>query len=102
MRLFLVFGWGLMMAAAAISASAAPFESGSDFRPPIQNQPPRPGPQREADKPAPPQRETRAPGDANSGRMSPDERRQLRRDIQDAGRDIYHRDRQGPRHEQRR
>jgi hypothetical protein len=34
--------------------------------------------------------------------MSPDERRQLRRDIQDAGKDIYHRDRAPPRGEQRR
>jgi hypothetical protein len=96
MKVFLVLGWGLMAAAAAIPAAAAPFDSGASFRPFMQNQPPPPGPQREADRPAP-QRETRAPGEMDRGRMSPDERRQLRRDIQDAGRDIYHRDQQAPR-----
>jgi hypothetical protein len=33
--------------------------------------------------------------------MSPQERHQLRRDIQDAGRDIYHRERQGRGEERR-
>jgi len=119
MKFFLVLGWGLIAAAAAIPAAAAPFGSGANFRPFMQSQPSwrgpqreadRRGPQREADRRAPqreadrpaPQRETRAPGAADRGRMSPDERRQLRRDIQDAGRDIYHRDRQAPRREQRR
>ena len=111
MKLFLVLGWGLMAAVAAIPAAAAPFGSGANFRPFMQNQRSWPGPQREADRPGPqreaaqarlPQRDMRAPGEADRGRMSPDERRQLRRDIQDAGRDIYHRDRQAPRREQRR
>jgi hypothetical protein len=101
MKLFLILGWSLMAAAAAIPAAAAPFDSGTNFQPFVQNQPPPPGPQREADRPAP-QRDTRAPGEADRGRMSPDERRQLRRDIKDAGRDIYHRDRQAPRRQQRR
>ena len=35
------------------------------------------------------QRDMRGMGDAERGRMSPEERRQLRRDIQDAGREIY-------------
>jgi hypothetical protein len=35
-------------------------------------------------------REMRGPGEMPHGqRMSPDERRQLRRDINDAGRDLY-------------
>jgi hypothetical protein len=98
MKAFLVFGWSLMVAVAAIPAAAAPFDSDASFRPFMQYQPP-PGPQREADRPAP-QRDARAPGEADRGRMSPDERRQLRRDIQDAGRDIYHRDQQAPRRNQ--
>jgi hypothetical protein len=101
MKLFLVLGWGLMMAGAAIPAAAAPFDSGADFRPFMQNQPPWFGPQRDAGRPPPPpQRDTRPPGETERGRMSPDERRQLRRDIQDAGRDIYHRDQQAPRRDQ--
>ncbi|OGA24195.1 MAG: hypothetical protein A3I01_01055 [Betaproteobacteria bacterium RIFCSPLOWO2_02_FULL_65_24] len=96
-----MFCVGLIAAASATPAAADPFERGLWFRPLVQDQRPRPEPQRDADRPAP-QRETRAPGEADRGRMSPDERRQLRRDIQDAGKDIYHRDRQAPRREQRR
>jgi hypothetical protein len=99
MKLFVVLGWSLVAAVAAIPAAAAPFDSGPDFRPFTQNQPSWFGPRREADRPAP-QRDMRAPDDANRGRMSPDERRQLRRDIQDAGRDIYRRDQQAPRRDQ--
>jgi hypothetical protein len=119
MKVFLVLGWGLMAAVAAMPAAAAPFGHGANFRPFVQSQPSWRGSQREADRRAPqreanrpvpqreaqrpvPQRETRAPGEADRGRMNPDERRQLRRDIQDAGRDIYHRDRPAPRREQRR
>ena len=110
MRFFLVLGWSLMAAAAAIPAAAAPFGSGANFRPFMQSQPSWRGSQREVDRRTPqreaerpvPQRETRVPGEADRGRMSPDERRQLRRDIQDAGKDIYYRDRPAPRREQRR
>jgi len=107
MKLSLVLGLGLLVAAAAIPAAAAPFGYGGNFRPYMQNQRSWPGPQREADRRTPqrempPQRDMRVPGEADRGRMSPDERRQLRRDIQDAGRDIYHRDRPAPRREQRR
>ena len=110
MKRFLVLGWCLMAAVAAFPAAAAPFNSRAYFRPYMQNQPSRPGPQREADRRGPqreadrsaPQRELRAPGDADRGRMSPDERRQLRRDIQDVGRDIDQRDRQAPGRQQRR
>jgi hypothetical protein len=103
MRVFLVLGWGLMAVAAAIPAAAAPFDSGPNFRPFMQNQPSWFGPpQRDAGRPPPPppQRDMRPPGEPDRGRMSPDERRQLRRDIQDAGRDIYHRDQQAPRRDQ--
>jgi hypothetical protein len=106
MKYLLVLGWCLMAAAAAIPAAAAPFGSGAYFRPYMQNRPLRPEPRRDAVRPDP-QRdavrpEPRPPAEADRGRMSPDERRQLRRDIQDAGRDIYHRDRQAPRRSGRR
>ena len=88
MRLFVVLGWGLMAAVAAIPATAAQFDSGPDFLPFVQYQPVWPGPQRNADGPAP-QRDMRVPGEPNRGRMSPDERRQLRRDIDQHGRELY-------------
>lgn len=92
----------LIAAVAAGPATAGPFERGMGFRPFAQvQQGPRPEPQRDAARPEP-QRDMRAPGDAERGRMSPDERRQLRRDIQDAGRDIYRRAPPPPRREQRR
>lgn len=84
----------LIAAGSANPAVAGPYEAGMGFRPLVQDQRPRPGPQREAERPAP-QREQRGPGEAGRGRMTPDERRQLRRDIQDAGKDIYHPARQG-------
>ncbi len=112
MKLSLILGLSLLVAAAAMPAAAAPFGYGGYFRPYVQNQQPsRFDQRREADRPAPrrempqremPRREMRPAPDTNRGRMSPDERRQLRRDIQDAGRDIYQRDRQAPRREQRR
>lgn len=108
MKLSPIVGLGLLVAAAAMPAAAAPHGYGGYFRPYVQNeQPSRFGQRREADRPAPrremPQRELRpAPDNTNRGRMSPDERRQLRRDIQDAGRDIYQRERQTPRREHRR
>ena len=67
----------------------------------VQSQRPGPGREREAEKSAP-QRDPRAPSEADRSRMSPDERRQLRRDIQDAGKDIYPRERQAPGQQQRR
>ena len=80
---------------------AGPFDQEMRFRPLIQTPSPQPEPQRAAAPPVPP-RDTRAPAEADRGRMSPDERRQLRRDIQDAGKDIYRRDRQAPGRQQRR
>lgn len=123
MRLFLVLGWGLMAAGAAIPAAAAPFDSGPDLRPFVQYPPPWFGsPQRDGSRAdfrpyvqnppqwygppprdpngPPPQRDARPPGVPERGRMSPDERLQLRRDIQNAGREIYYRrDVQAPRHD---
>lgn len=90
-----VFCLGLIAAAVASPAAAGPFDREMGFRPFAQDRRPRQEPQREAARPAP-----RAPGEDDRGRMSPDERRQLRRDIQDAGRDIYQRERPPPRREQ--
>lgn len=95
MKILLVLGWGLMAALAAMPAAAAPFDSGGDVRPFMQNRPSRPDPRREVERPAPQQRDAHPPGEADRARMSPEERRQLRRDIQDAGRDIYRPARQG-------
>ncbi|MCX7143176.1 MAG: hypothetical protein NT123_19390 [Proteobacteria bacterium] len=67
---------------------------GTGFSPMVQSQRPGPGREREAEKSAP-QRDPRAPSEADRSRMSPDERRQLRRDIQDAGKEIYRPAQQG-------
>ena len=92
----------LIAVASANSAMADTFDRELGLRLLAQvQQGPRPEPQRSAAKPEP-QRDMRGPGEGDRGRMSPDERRQLRRDIQDAGRDIYHRDHSAPRREQRR
>ncbi len=84
----------LIAAVAANVAVAGPFEREMGFRPFAQAQSPRPAPQRDAARPEP-QRDPRGAGGADRGRMSPDERNQLRRDIQDAGRDIYRPAQQG-------
>ncbi len=87
---------GLIAGGVPLAAAADPFERGMQWAPLVQNRRSQPGPQREAER-SPPQRETRTPGDPDRGRMQPDERRQLRRDIQDAGREIY----RPPQHERR-
>ena len=101
MKSFLAICCILIAAIAANAAVAGPFEQEMRFRPFVQAQRPRPEPQRAAARPEP-QRDLRGLGEADRGRMSPDERRQLRRDIQDAGKDIYHRDRPSPERQQRR
>jgi len=78
----------LIAAGGARPALAASHGPGSGFSPAVQDQRGGAGREREAERSAP-QRDTRGSGDADRGRMSPDERRQLRRDIQDAGKDIY-------------
>jgi len=90
----------LIAALAANVATAAPFGREPRFQPFVQTQIPRPEPQRDAARPAPP-RDPRGAGEADRGRLSPDERRQLRRDVKDAGKDIYQRDRQPPGGQQR-
>jgi hypothetical protein len=93
---------GLIALAAANAAAAGPFDRELRFQPFVQaQQGARPEPQREAARPEP-QRDTRGSGDADRGRMNSDERRQLRRDIQDAGKDIYQRERQPAGRPQRR
>ena len=99
MKSFLAICCGLIAAIAASVAVAGPFEREMRFRPFIQAQRPGSEPQRDAARPMP-QRDMRGYGEADRGRMNPDERRQLRRDIQDAGKDIYQRDRQAPRRDQ--
>lgn len=85
---------GLIAAGSALPAVAGPFERGMGFRSLVQDQRPRSGREREAEKSAP-RREMRGTGEAERGRMNPEERRQLRRDIQDAGKDIYRPAREG-------
>ncbi len=82
--------------AAGIALPGAAFAQGMGFRPPIQDQRSQPAPQRGAEQPMP-QRGMGGMGEGERGRdrMSPEERRQLRQDIQDAGRDIYRAPRQG-------
>ena len=106
MKFLAVVCCSLVAAAAAAPAAADAVDRG--FRPPMQRQGERaaPAPQRGPDQAATPQRNPdpppapgrgpRAMGAGDLGRMSPDERRQLRRDIQDAGKDLYHPLRQGP------
>jgi hypothetical protein len=87
---------GMIAAGGAGPALAAPYGPGMGFSPLVQDQRPGPGREREREaERAAPQRDMRGPGEADRGRMSPDERRQLRRDIQDAGRDIYRPAQQG-------
>jgi hypothetical protein len=98
----LIFCCGLVIGVAANARAADPVERDTGLRPPVQDQPRRAEPQRAAERPMP-QREMPPPGGVDRGRLSSDERRQLRRDIQDAGKDIYHRERpMMPRREQRR
>ena len=101
MKTYPVVCCSLVAVFAANVVMAGPFEREMRFRPFAQAQMPRPEPQREATRPAP-QRDMRGSGETDRGRMNPDERRQLRRDIQDAGKDIYRRDRQPPGRQQRR
>ena len=85
----------LIAVVAANVATAGTFGEELRFQPLVQAQGPRPEPPRDVARPEPP-RDARHAGEADRGRMSPDERRQLRRDIQDAGKEIYHRDRPAP------
>lgn len=102
MKSFLAVCWSLSALVAANAAAAGPFAQETRFLLLAQvQQSPRPEPQREGTRPEP-QRDTRAGGEADRSRMNSDERRQLRRDIQDAGKDIYQRDRQPPGRQQRR
>lgn len=84
-------GWSLMLAVASMPAAAAPVYSDGNPGSSVQVPSSPPGPRRGADVPAP----QRAAGEAGRGHMSVDERRQLRRDIRDAGKDIYRSARQG-------
>ncbi len=84
MKLFRFLGWGMMLVAVA-SPAVGPVDSSGNPASSVQVPATQPGPRREADRPA----QQRGEGATDRGRMSADERRQLRRDIQDAGKDIY-------------
>jgi hypothetical protein len=95
-----IISCGLIAAGIAYPAGAGAFGQEMGFRPLAQDQRPRPEQQRGADQPMP-QRDMRGTDANERRRMNPEERRQLRRDIQDAGKDIYRPARQ-ERGEQRR
>lgn len=92
MKFLTIIACALIAAGIAIPAAADAYDLG--FRPFIQaqgqgqGQGQGPAPRRAAEQPMP-QRDMRGPEQNDRGRLSPDERRQLRRDIQDAGKDIY-------------
>jgi hypothetical protein len=85
MNVLLSVCFGLALAFVAGPVLAQPFPPGQGQG---QGQGTAPSPQRGVDQPMP-RREMPGAPEADRGRMNPDERRQLRRDIQDAGRDIY-------------
>lgn len=89
MKSFIAIFCSLAALVAANATAADAFAQEMRFRPSNQapasrSEPPR----RPAASPAP-QRDMRGSGGVDRGRMSDDERRQLRRDIRDAGKDVY-------------
>ena len=82
---------GAVLAAPAV---AAQFGQETGAGAPAQEQRPGPGPQGGMQQ-GMPQRGMRGGDESERERMSPEQRRQLRRDIQDAGKDIYRPMRQG-------
>jgi len=88
MKFLTIVSCSLVAAGIAYPAGAGAFGQETGSTPPVQDQRPRPDPQRGAERPQP-QRDMRGMGQGDRGRMSPDERQQLRRDIRDAGKDIY-------------
>jgi len=88
MKFLTIVSCSLVAAGIAFPAGAGAFGQETGPAPSARDQRPRPDPQRGADRPAPP-RDMRGMGPGDRGRMSPDERQQLRRDIRDAGKDIY-------------
>ena len=86
--------WKCIVVTAALLATVSAYAQ-------QQEQPPIPQRHGGREREAPPQRPDQPPQDMQRqefqqpGRMSPEERRQLRRDINEAGRELYPR---GPRH----
>jgi hypothetical protein len=78
----------LLAAGCASPVLAAPYGDGNGAPPSAQGQRAAPGQGGQAERSAP-RGDMRRAGDANRGQMNSEERRQLRRDIQDAGKDIY-------------
>jgi hypothetical protein len=93
MRFLLILGWSLMMAMAAMPAAAASLDSGGNAK--------FSGRALSSRSPAPRRTDNRAPqpgaGETERNGMSIDERRQLRRDIENAGREIYRKPERGRR-----
>lgn len=85
---------GLVAAGSASTVFADPYQRGMGL-PSVQVRRAQPAVQGEAERPKR-ERQPRGSGenDHSRERMSPEERHQLRRDIQDAGKDIYYRERQ--------
>ena len=86
MRISTFVSCGLL--AAGIALPVVAFAQATELRPFAQRQPHGPEPQRGAQQPMQ-RRVVRAPERDERARMSAEQRRQLRQDIQDAGRDIY-------------
>jgi len=88
MKILTFVSCSLVAAGIAFPAGAGAFGQETGSGPSAQDQRSRPDPQRSTDRTVP-QRDMRGMGQGGRGGMSPDERQQLRRDIRDAGKDIY-------------
>jgi hypothetical protein len=93
MKFLVYLGWSLMVAAVSMPAAAAPGDSNGNAGFSVQVPSPQPLAPRETDRPA----RQLGSGEVERSSMSVDERRQLRRDIENAGREIYRNPAQGRR-----
>ena len=93
MKILTVVSCAVLAGGLALPAGA--FAQDAGFRPFARDRDAQQERQREAERPAP-QRGMRPTDERERGHLSPEERRQLRRDIQDAGRDIYRPSRPAP------
>lgn len=101
MRILSFVSCALIAAAAAMPAGEGARAQGMGLRPMVQDQRAQPGQQRRAERPMPRRDMDESEQRGGGGRMSPEERRQLRQDIQDAGKDIYRQQRQERRNSRR-
>ena len=96
MRILTIVSCSVLAAAVLLPAGNVAHAQNAWFRSFVQERRSQPERQQEAAQPMPQQRPMRAADEDERGRMSPEERRQLRQDIQNAGRDIYRPTRQYP------